>query len=107
MITYQPNPIDTSAVTLPDDLLVLRERLAENAHDHWATLRFRAGWTWGPVRDDANKRHPDLVPYHKLPEAEKEFDRAAAMETLKAIHALGYAIVPASRLPNNNPENPQ
>jgi ryanodine receptor 2 len=33
-----------------------------------------------------------LVPYQQLPESEKTYDRLAAMETLKAILALGYRI---------------
>jgi hypothetical protein len=32
------------------------------------------------------------VPYQELPESEKEYDRQMAMETLKAIIALGYRI---------------
>jgi RyR domain len=32
------------------------------------------------------------VPYEQLPEAEKEYDRKTAMETIKAIIALGYRI---------------
>lgn len=91
-MTYHPKPIDTSAVTLSDDLLALTERLAEHAHDVWAARRMAEGWTYGPKRDDAAKRHPDLVPYADLPESEKEYDRRAAMETLKAIVALGYRI---------------
>ena len=78
---YQPRPIDTSAIELPEDLLALTERLAENAHDVWAVQRLAEGWTYGPKRDDAAKEHP-----------EKEYDRSAAMETLKAIVALGYKI---------------
>ena len=31
-------------------------------------------------------------PYAQLPESEKEYDRAIALETLKAIIALGYRI---------------
>jgi hypothetical protein len=34
-----------------------------------------------------------LIPYEELPESEKEYDRSAAMLTLKAITALGYRIV--------------
>ncbi len=89
---YKPKPIDTSFVELPSELMELTERLAENAHDNWAKLRFAQGWTWGPERDDAAKKHPDLVPYAALPESEKEYDRKTAMETLKAILALGYRI---------------
>jgi hypothetical protein len=73
--------------------MALTERLAEHSHDVWATQRIADGWTYGPKRDDATKKHPDLIPYAELPEPEKEYDRKAAMETLKAIIALGYRIV--------------
>lgn len=92
MDTYKPHPIDTSSIVLSDDLLELTERLAENAHDNWARLRIEQGWTWGPRRDDNSKKHTDLVPYAELPESEKAYDRATAMETLKAMLALGYKI---------------
>jgi ryanodine receptor 2 len=92
MMDYNPQPIDTAAVPLSDELSALTERLAENAHDHWARQRMDEGWTWGPKRDDASKQHPDLVPYAQLPDSEREYDRRTAMETLKAIIALGYRI---------------
>ena len=92
MTTYTPNPLDTSAVVLPEALLGLLERLAENTHDVWAAQRMNDGWTYGPKRDDSNKHHPCLVPYSDLPESEKEYDRKTAGETLKAVMALGYSI---------------
>lgn len=92
MTSYKPIPIDTSAVYLPAELLELTERLAENAHDVWAVGRMEEGWTWGQQRDDTAKKHPDLVAYAELSESEKEYDRKTAMETLKAIVALGYRI---------------
>lgn len=92
MNRYLPRPVDTSSVQLSKDLLELTERLAENAHDNWAMLRMREGWTWGDQRDDDAKKHPDLIPYGDLPDSEKEYDRKSAMETLKAIIALGYKI---------------
>ena len=91
-MSYEPQPIDTSSVSLTPEVLDLRELLAENAHDHWALQRMADGWTYGPQRDDDQKRHPCLVPYEELPESEKEYDRNAAIETLKAILALGYRI---------------
>lgn len=91
-MTYVPQPIDTSAVELPPHLVVLTERLAESTHDHWASQRLADGWTLGPRRDDEAKTHPCLVPYDELPESEKEYDRRTALETLKAILALGYRI---------------
>lgn len=92
MTPYVPKPLDTSGVALPPSLAALLERLAENTHDVWAATRLAQGWTHGPARDDAAKRHPCLVPYAELPEAEKEYDRRTTAETLKAILALGYRI---------------
>ena len=92
MTNYEPRPIDTSNVELSGELLELTERLAENTHDHWARRRMAEGWTFGPVRDEAARKHPDLVPYDQLTEAEKEYDRETAMQTLKAITALGWRI---------------
>jgi len=93
-MTYKPTPIDTSKVSLPAALRELTERLAENTHDLWAAQRLAEGWSYGPHRDDQNKRHPCLVPYGQLPEGEKEYDRITALGALKAILSLGYRIAP-------------
>jgi hypothetical protein len=89
-LVYKPEPIDTSKVQLSDEILELTERLAENAHEVWAQRRMAEGWRPGPRRDEAKKEHPLLVPYNDLPEEEKEYDRSAALETLKVLLALGY-----------------
>lgn len=89
---YEPKPIDTVRVQLPEGITGLVERLAEHNHDIWAQQRLAAGWTYGPQRDDAKKHNPDLVPYADLPESEKEYDRQTAIGILKAIVALGYRI---------------
>lgn len=95
MNTYTPIPIDTSDVTLPPELLALSERLAQNTHDIWARGRIKEGWVFGSTRDDRAKATPCLVPYEALPDSEKEYDRATALETLKLVLKLGYKIVPA------------
>jgi hypothetical protein len=91
-VTYQPKPINTSEVVLTEEILKLTERLAENAHDIWAQQRLAEGWRHGAARNDRLKEHPCLVPYMDLPDSEKQYDRNAALETLKAIVALGYRI---------------
>ena len=93
-MSYTPQPIPTDHIKLSKEILDLTERLAENNHDIWAQGRLREGWTYGPTRNDPKKEHPDLIPYQELPDSEKEFDRLAAMQTLKAIIALGYQIKP-------------
>jgi hypothetical protein len=91
---YRPHPIETSDVELPEELWPLAERLARNAHEVWARERLADGWTHGPARDDRLKQHPCLVPYDELPDSEKRYDRRTSLETLKAICALGFRIVP-------------
>ena len=89
---YKPNPVDTSQVELSEDLLELTEKIAENVHENWSVGRIAEGWTYGESRNDEKKTTPCLVPYSKLSESEKEFDRVTAIQTLKLIVALGYKI---------------
>ena len=91
-MSYQPAPIDTSGVTLTKGIRDLTEQLAKNAHEVWARQRLAEGWRYGAERSDTRKEHPCLVPYEELPESEKEYDRQTAMETIKAILALGYRL---------------
>ena len=89
---YEPHPIDLSDVEISDDLIELREAIAENAHEVWAYNRKQEGWTYGPERDDAKKLHPDMIAYNKLPESEKLYDREMAMNTIKLLKKLGWKL---------------
>lgn len=89
---YIPNPVHTSDVKLPEELLPLIEDMAKNVHEVWAKNLQAQGWTYGPVRDDAKKEHPCLIAYEDLPDSEKEYDRATSQETLKLILKLGFDI---------------
>lgn len=90
--TYSPRLIDLEQVKLPEGIDKLREAIAENAHDRWALERQSEGWTYGLKRDDSKLETPDMVPYAKLPESEKQYDRIMAEDTLKLLIALGYKI---------------
>ena len=90
---YEPQPINLEEIKLTDELLELREAIAENAHDVWALARIKEGWTYGQKRDDVNKKHPDLVPYSALPDSEKEYDRLMALDTIKLVKKLGFDII--------------
>lgn len=89
---YIPHPIRLDDVVVENELLELREAIAENAHEVWAETRKNEGWTYGPVRDDTKKQHPDLLPYNRLPESEKEYDRLMAMNTIKLVKKLGWEL---------------
>lgn len=89
---YNPQPINVENIDLDAGLEDLTEAIAENAHDIWARARMDEGWTYGPVRNDELKQHPDLVPYSLLPESEKQYDRLMAMNTLRLVRRLGFDI---------------
>lgn len=90
--TYIPQPVDTTSVTLPEELKPLAEEMAKNVHEIWSQTRISQGWTYGPERNDAEKKHPCLVPYEELPEEEKVYDRNTSLETLRFILAEGFII---------------
>ena len=92
-MNYLPRPVFIEDIELSPELLQLTERVAANVHEVWAAGRIAEGWQYGAVRDDVQKLHPGLVPYEKLPESEKEYDRKTAMGTLKLIQKLGFKIV--------------
>lgn len=91
---YIPQPVDTKEVVLPEELNQLAEQMAKNVHEVWSKTRIDQGWTYGPERNDAEKKHPCLVPYDQLPEEEKVYDRNTSMETLKFILKTGFYITP-------------
>jgi len=79
---------------LPDHLADLMEQVAEDVHNIWAAQRFADGWCFGEERNDDSKTHPCLVPYQSLCDEEKEYDRLAALQTIRSITDHGYVIVP-------------
>lgn len=91
-ITYNPQPIDTSGVELPAELMDLAETIARNVHDVWAQSRINEGWTYGEQRNDEKRQTPCLVDYDDLSEEEKAYDRNTSLETLRLITKLGFKI---------------
>ena len=90
---YVPQPIDTSAVELSQDILDLAELLARNTHEVYVEARLKEGWSYGAKRDDIKKTNPTLVPYEQLSYAEQDYDRRTSLETLRVILSLGYKLV--------------
>ena len=92
MKEYIPTPVDTQSIQIPEELKSLAEEMSKNVHEVWAQTRIFQGWTYGEERNDAEKKHPCLVPYEELSEEEKEYDRTTSLETLKLIIKLGFKI---------------
>lgn len=89
---YEPHPIDLSSVPLDPEMNELREAIAENAHEVWAAARKSQGWSYGPARNDELKQTPDMVPYSRLTDQEKQYDRDMAENTIKLLKKLGWEI---------------
>lgn len=92
MKEYTPTPEDTKSIQLPKELNSLVEEMAKNVHEVWAQTRISQGWTYGAERNDAEKKHPCLVPYDELSEEVKTYDRNTSVETIKLILKLGFRI---------------
>lgn len=56
-------------------------------HDSWLEHKTKEGWTYGPVKDVENKKHPCMVPFDDLPPDQRAKDHVfrsivAAMSNL-------------------------
>jgi hypothetical protein len=67
------------------------ETLAIIEHRRWSVERWLDGWRYGAERDNARKRHPQLIPYPELSDAMQDLDRFAArlVPSLLARSGLG------------------
>lgn len=70
------------------------ERLAVMEHERWMTQMTRDGWSLHPgSKDAARKRHPNLVAWDQLNDADKEKDRQAVREIPSLLARVGFRAV--------------
>jgi hypothetical protein len=46
----------------------------EQSHANWMKDKAASGWVYGPVKDEALKQHPCMVPYDQLPQEQRVKD---------------------------------
>ena len=68
------------------------DQLSQKEHERWMEERKRQGWTYAPVRDNAKKLHPSLIPYQQLAETEKKKDRDVVRSIPKLIEKAGFRV---------------
>ena len=56
-----------------------RSTSPEELHGSWMQAYYTMGWTYGPVYDREAKTHPDLVPYARLGQLERDKDAVFVM----------------------------
>ncbi|XP_014249566.1 ryanodine receptor isoform X2 [Cimex lectularius] len=100
---YNPQPINTSSVSLDNDMNSIVQKFSEHYHDAWASRKMENGWVHGDQWSDSSKTHPRLKPYNMLNDYEKERYKEPVRESLKALLAIGWTIEHTEvDIPSNN-----
>ncbi|NWU44989.1 RYR2 protein, partial [Hylia prasina] len=89
---FNPQPVDTSNITIPEKLEYFINKYAEHAHDKWSMEKFANGWTYGETFSESAKIQPLMKQYKLLSEKEKEIYRWPIKESLKTMLAWGWRI---------------
>ncbi|KAB0383362.1 hypothetical protein FD755_005279 [Muntiacus reevesi] len=89
---FNPQPVDTSNITIPEKLEYFINKYAEHAHDKWSMDKLANGWIYGEIYSDSSKVQPLMKPYKLLSEKEKEIYRWPIKESLKTMLAWGWRI---------------
>ncbi|MFZ0493706.1 MAG: RyR domain-containing protein, partial [Acidimicrobiia bacterium] len=69
------------------------EILGEMEHGRWCAERLTGGWVWGDQKDVENRISPYLVPWSRLPEEIKEYDREAVRKIPELLASEGLEIL--------------
>ncbi len=70
------------------------EALAIAEHNRWWTCRLSLGWTYASSRCDERRQHPNMVPWDRLSEPDRDKDREAVRlfpRVLAALSACSHA----------------
>ncbi|KAI5090640.1 ryanodine receptor 3 isoform X3 [Silurus meridionalis] len=89
---FDPKPINTANISLPEKMDYIANKYAEHCHEKWSSEKFTLGWTAGEKVDDQAKTHPLLKPYKALSEKERETYCYPVKESLKSMLAMGWII---------------
>jgi hypothetical protein len=81
---------DSSPIIFTDEEI---EVIARREHEGWCDDLRRGGWVFATGSRNAKKKtHPDLVEWDRLPEAEREKNRAPVRELPTFLNRAGYRI---------------
>ncbi|KAM6965090.1 ryanodine receptor 3 [Aplochiton taeniatus] len=89
---FDPKPINTANISLPEKLDYIANKYAEHSHDKWSSEKVTAGWSLGEAVDEQAKTHPLLKAYKELSEKERETYRWPVKESLRSMLAMGWNV---------------
>uniref|UniRef100_A0A8C3UUD6 Ryanodine receptor 1 n=1 Tax=Catharus ustulatus TaxID=91951 RepID=A0A8C3UUD6_CATUS len=89
---FDPKPVETLNVIIPEKLDTFINKYAEYTHEKWAFDKIQNNWTFGEAVDEEAKTHPMLRPYKTFSEKDKEIYRWPIKESLKAMLAWEWTV---------------
>ncbi|XP_037096863.1 ryanodine receptor 3-like isoform X3 [Syngnathus acus] len=89
---FEPKPITTANIALPEKLEHFVNKYAEHSHEKWSAEKVLLGWKYGDCVDEKARIHPQLRTYKALTEKEKDIYRWPIRESLKTMLAMGWSI---------------
>uniref|UniRef100_H0VTW5 Ryanodine receptor 1 n=1 Tax=Cavia porcellus TaxID=10141 RepID=H0VTW5_CAVPO len=89
---FDPRPVETLNVIIPEKLDSFINKFAEYTHEKWAFDKIQNNWSYGDNIDEELKTHPMLRPYKTFSEKDKEIYRWPIKESLKAMIAWEWTI---------------
>jgi hypothetical protein len=67
-------------------------KIAQLSHEIWMKSKTDAGWRYGNIKDAAQKTHPLLVEWDKLPDKEKQKDEDIAENIIPLMESIGLRV---------------
>ncbi|XP_054043676.1 LOW QUALITY PROTEIN: ryanodine receptor 1-like, partial [Rissa tridactyla] len=89
---FDPKPVETLNVIIPEKLDGFINKYAEYTHEKWAFDKIQNNWSFGETVDEEAKTHPMLRPYKTFSEKDKEIYRWPIKESLKAMLAWEWMV---------------
>uniref|UniRef100_A0A8C5SWT4 Ryanodine receptor 1 n=1 Tax=Laticauda laticaudata TaxID=8630 RepID=A0A8C5SWT4_LATLA len=89
---FDPKPVETLNVIIPEKLDSFINKYAEYTHEKWAFDKIQNNWTFGEAVDEQAKTNPMLRPYKTFSEKDKEIYRWPIKESLKAMIAWEWMV---------------
>ncbi|XP_076834093.1 ryanodine receptor 3 isoform X3 [Brachyhypopomus gauderio] len=90
--SFEPRPVSTANISLPEKLDYIANKYAEHSHEKWSSEKVVLGWRYGDAMDEKGKTHPMLRSYKSLTEKEREVYRFPVKESLRSMLAMGWNI---------------
>lgn len=79
------------AVTSFEDSLL--DQLAQSEHARWVAERVINGWTYGKVRDNVYKIHPNIAPWEQIDEPTRQYDYKLIGNIMQSLSDKGFTVI--------------